>query len=342
MKKRLNPKHFIFLLAAAAAFCFSESRADALEVRARNDFDQQLAMAFVYHDDDAGAWMTRGWYLVGARSSKTIKFETSEAEIYIYSQLADGETTWGKGDLSRVVISQAFGYRDGAQCPSGTNRRTVKFTKYTAKGNAVSYRPEQTSRARAPRRQASKPLPTAGGASAPARQPGNRETGNTGSAGLSPSSMRATVNNLAALINYERQLARVPELRLDEALMKAAERRAVELTRKYSHTRPDGRDYHTVLSEFGLEPLSSAENIAYRGDDSALEVNEQFVNSPGHKKNMLGTAYSRIGVAVQKSGGRYYWVELFAGEEVSSRKEKSLGDSFDELKKSLKALEDLF
>jgi uncharacterized protein YkwD len=127
--------------------------------------------------------------------------------------------------------------------------------------------------------------------------------------------------------------------------MKAAARRAEELAKKYDHTRPDGREYHTVMAEFGLNPVSSAENVAYRDDDSAIEVNQQFLNSPGHRKGRMDAAYSRVGVGLHRDGEKYYWVEMFAGEELSAgngKDEKSLGDSWDELKNALKELEDLF
>jgi uncharacterized protein YkwD len=327
MKNGAYLKKILFILALAAAVRFSERRAGALEIRAQNDSDRQLEIAVVYYDDTADSWTTRGWYNVAAKRTRTFEFSTSKRDIYIYAELSGGNTTWGKGDVTRVVVSQAFKYRDDEECPAGTNRRSVNFTKFTARNGVVNYRPVTDSG----------PLPSAGGASAPARNAGGGRSRN--------SDFSAQAGSLIQLINYERREAGVAELRTDENLMKAAGRRAEELAEKYDHTRPDGREYHTVMSEFGLNPVSSAENVAYRNDDSALEVNEQFINSPGHKKSMLDAAYSRVGVGVHRDGGRYYWVELFAGEETgaeSAESEKSLGESWEELRKSLKELEDLF
>jgi uncharacterized protein YkwD len=130
----------------------------------------------------------------------------------------------------------------------------------------------------------------------------------------------ALAGSLIPLINNERRAVGAAELRMDKNLMKAAARRASELTKKYSHQRPDGREWHTVMEEFGLDPVASAENIAYRRDDSALEMNKQFMNSPGHKKNMLNAEYTRAGVGVLRDGNKYYWVELFAGEECAAKR----------------------
>jgi uncharacterized protein YkwD len=184
----------------------------------------------------------------------------------------------------------------------------------------------------------SKPLPSAGGASAPAKNAGDGKSGNV--------NFRAQTSALILieLINHERRAAETAELRTDENLMKAAAQRAAELTKKYAHQRPNGREYHTVMGDFGLNPAASAENIAHRGDDSVLDVNKQFVYSPGHKKNMLNAAYSRVGVGVSRDGKKYYWVELFAGEEVStgSQNGDSLSESLKELEQSLKELGELF
>jgi len=51
--------------------------AQALELRVRNDFANSLDTAVVYFDDSSGVWRTRGWYVVGPKSSKTFTFSTS-------------------------------------------------------------------------------------------------------------------------------------------------------------------------------------------------------------------------------------------------------------------------
>ena len=56
----------------------------------------------------------------------------------------------------------------------------------------------------------------------------------------------------------------------------------------------------------------SAENIAYNYNDSADEIMEIWMNSSGHKANILSDDVSRIGVGLYESGGKYYWVQVFA------------------------------
>ena len=322
MKNHAYMKKIICVLALAAAACFGERRADALDIHARNDFDKQLEIVVVYYDDDASSWTTRGWYRVEPKQSMILKSDTSKRDVYIYAQLAGGKTTWGKGDITRVIVSETFTYGDAEECPAGSNRRSVKFTKFTAKDGVVSFRPAMDSQ----------PLPNAGGAASPAQNAGDGK----------PGSSAFNARMLIDLINQERGAAGAAALRTDENLMKAAGQREAELAKQYTHIRPDGREYHTAMSDLGLNPDGSAENIALRRDDSALEMNKQFSNSPGHKKNMLNAEYSRIGVSVYRDGKKYFWVELFAGEEVSAQKEKSLSESWKELKDAWKELEDIF
>jgi uncharacterized protein YkwD len=186
-------------------------------------------------------------------------------------------------------------------CFSERRADALEINAFTANNGVVVFRPAA----------GSKPLPNGGGAAAQAK---NAEEEKPWDADF-----RTLADELIEHINQERRAVGAPELRTDENLMKAASLRASEVTEKFDHARPDGKEFHTVLSEFGLNPLSSAENIARRSDDSALKVNQQFMNSPGHKKNMLNPAYSRVGVGVgvNRDDKKHYWVELFAGEEIS-------------------------
>lgn len=77
---------------------------------------------------------------------------------------------------------------------------------------------------------------------------------------------------------------------------------------------------HDVLGSFGsrVSPANAgraAENIAY-GYDSFPKTLDQWINSPGHRKNLLMHGAARVGVASAKSGanGRTYWAMVIAGD----------------------------
>ena len=97
----------------------------------------------------------------------------------------------------------------------------------------------------------------------------------------------------------------------DGALSDAAAVRAREIARSFSHTRPSGASFSSALSESGVSHLRAGENIA-SGQTSASEVVNAWMNSPGHRANILNSSYSRIGSASVNIDGTLYWVQLFA------------------------------
>lgn len=110
-----------------------------------------------------------------------------------------------------------------------------------------------------------------------------------------------------ALVNQERAAQGLDPLTLDETLCQAAEIRAQELTTYFSHDRPDGSSCFTVLNEVGISSYHAAgENIAIRYTD-ATSVVKGWMESPGHRENILSADYSRIGIARSSSA----WVQLF-------------------------------
>ena len=105
-------------------------------------------------------------------------------------------------------------------------------------------------------------------------------------------------------VNAERARAGLRALRVSAELSRAARVRAVEITRKFSHTRPDGSAWRTVSS------AAYGENIAV-GQRTADKVMAAWLTSSGHRANLLRASYGSIGVCAVISGGVTYWVQLF-------------------------------
>jgi len=94
-------------------------------------------------------------------------------------------------------------------------------------------------------------------------------------------------------------------------LTEAARVRAVEITSRFSHTRPDGRTPFTAFTESGVEYTTAGENIA-AGQGSPEEAVRSWMNSSGHRANILSTRFSHMGVGVAvDSNGRMHWVQTF-------------------------------
>jgi len=107
------------------------------------------------------------------------------------------------------------------------------------------------------------------------------------------------------LVNEARAAQGLKPLHMDAGLNRAARVRAEELTRVFSHTRPDGSAWSTVSSS------AFAENIA-RGQRTADKVVAAWLSSgEGHRENILRASYGSIGVCALNHGGVMYWVQLF-------------------------------
>lgn len=128
------------------------------------------------------------------------------------------------------------------------------------------------------------------------------------SAGIQSSSAASEVVRLTNSARSKNGYAALVE---DGVLSEAAAVRAREIARSFSHTRPSGASFSSALSESGVSYLRAGENIA-SGQKSASEVVNAWMNSPGHRANILNSSYSRIGSASVNIDGTLYWVQLFA------------------------------
>ena len=115
------------------------------------------------------------------------------------------------------------------------------------------------------------------------------------------------------MMNEEREKVDAAPLLYDEDLAKCAQQRAVELSVLFSHDRPMG---FSVLYTYSK---ASGENIA-AGYGTPSSVMNGWMNSPGHRQNILRETFCSVGVACFRYNGSLYWVQLFgtaAGEGVA-------------------------
>ena len=124
-------------------------------------------------------------------------------------------------------------------------------------------------------------------------------------------SQDAFANEVVRLVNEERAKAGLPALTVDRGAASAAQVRAKEIERSFSHTRPDGSSFNSALTEAGVNFRGAGENIAY-GQNSPEKVMEGWMNSSGHRANILNRSYTSIGVGhYQNASGVNYWTQLF-------------------------------
>ena len=114
----------------------------------------------------------------------------------------------------------------------------------------------------------------------------------------------ALAGEVVRQVNAERARRSLRRLAVSAELTRAARVRAIEIVRRFSHTRPDGTPWRTVSSAV------YGENIAM-GQRTADKVMAAWMTSSGHRANILRASYGSIGVCSLVSGGITYWVQLF-------------------------------
>ncbi len=117
-------------------------------------------------------------------------------------------------------------------------------------------------------------------------------------------------NEILRLVNEERAKAGLSALEYRADAQSAADIRANEIVTVFDHTRPDGSSCFTVLD--GIKKTAAGENIAEYYQTPA-QVMDGWMNSPGHKANILNDKFTGLAVGIAESGGKKYWVQIFVG-----------------------------
>ena len=115
------------------------------------------------------------------------------------------------------------------------------------------------------------------------------------------------------LVNQERVKRGLPTFTFDAELSRVARFKSQDMIDKkyFSHTSPTYGSPFDMMQKFGLRFSAAGENIAY-GQKTAQEVMNAWMNSAGHRANILSEAYTHIGIGVAKMyNGTLYWTQMF-------------------------------
>lgn len=115
------------------------------------------------------------------------------------------------------------------------------------------------------------------------------------------------------LVNKERAAAGLPALKVNIKLSGVAEKKAEDLrdNHYFDHNSPVYGSPFDMMKQFGISYKAAGENIA-KGQRTPAEVMKGWMNSPGHRANILSSSYTEIGVGyVTDSNGTTYWVQHF-------------------------------
>ncbi len=123
-------------------------------------------------------------------------------------------------------------------------------------------------------------------------------------------SQSSFASQVVSLVNSERAKAGLAPVTIDSKVQNAALVRAKEQAQSFSHTRPNGSSCFTALTEAGVNYRGAGENIAY-GQRTPQEVMNAWMNSSGHRANILNKNFTSIGVGYTVINGTPYWAQMF-------------------------------
>lgn len=120
-------------------------------------------------------------------------------------------------------------------------------------------------------------------------------------------------NEVIRLVNAERTKNGLQPLKANWELSRVARYKSQDMINKnyFAHNSPTYGSPFKMMESFGIRFSAAGENIAM-GQQSAQQVMNSWMNSPGHRSNILSPSYSQIGVGVAKDRyGRLYWTQMF-------------------------------
>ncbi|MGG5794051.1 CAP domain-containing protein [Bacillus nitratireducens] len=112
------------------------------------------------------------------------------------------------------------------------------------------------------------------------------------------------------LTNAERTKQGLPALQIDTELSKVARIKSEDMQKNnyFDHNSPTYGSPFDMMKKFGISYKSAGENIA-QGQRTPEEVVQAWMNSAGHRANILNSGFTHIGVGYVESGN--YWTQQF-------------------------------
>ena len=118
------------------------------------------------------------------------------------------------------------------------------------------------------------------------------------------------------IVNAERSKRGLAPLILDSSLSNVATKKSQDMINRgyFDHNSPTYGSPFDMMKQFGISYKAAGENIAM-GQKDPQDVMNAWMNSDGHRKNILSPNFTHIGVGIAKaSNGQLYWTQMFIGK----------------------------
>ena len=260
---------------------------------------------YLVYRKDNGKWKMLA--LKNSLSYEDAAYKKGEVNTYMVRGYYSGKKTKGSYDKDGVSVKVPADAAKPTEKPEPTEKPVIPTPTATPS-------PKPT-KAPEPTEKPVTPIPTATPTEKPATPTPTATPIPTATPTPTPEpemSVEEMASEVIRLTNIERVKAGRSPLQYHAGLQRAAMVRAEEITRKFSHIRPDGTDSSTALYENGVA-CDGGENIA-AGQKTPEAVVRAWMNSSGHKATMMQQSITHIGVGVCKSPitGQWLWVQDFS------------------------------
>ncbi|MDU4960242.1 MAG: CAP domain-containing protein [Sporomusaceae bacterium] len=150
---------------------------------------------------------------------------------------------------------------------------------------------------------------------APAASSGSGSSNTGGSSSSGTTVLTAQEQEAFTLLNNDRAKNGLSALKVNSQLTKVAESHAKDMIARgyFAHNTPEGTTPFDRMKQAGISYRTAGENLAINSSVAAAET--AFMNSSGHRANILNSDYTDVGIGVvQNSKGQLYVVQEFIGQ----------------------------
>lgn len=245
--------------------------------------------------------------------SSLLKGITSNSNVKQYKLTVNGQEM----DLNSIDWNKVLNKTTAVQKPASTEQKTTAPAAKPAATKPIAAAP-------AAPKPAAKPAvtkPTAPAVTQPAAKPATTPVAPKPAAPAAATTPSNTVSSsnlsyeqkVAELVNVERQKAGLPALVFDQSISNVARTKSKDMAANnyFAHQSPTYGSAGDMLTKFGIKWSAWGENIA-SGQRTPEAVVTAWMNSEGHRANILSSNFSKIGVGYAvNSNGTPYWTQMF-------------------------------
>jgi len=214
-------------------------------------------------------------------------------------------------------LAQRYGQANQQQAQQQAANQQQAQTKQQANAQqnnqATNQQQAQQEQAKAPAQQQVPAQQEQAKAPAQQQEPAQQEQAKAPAEKQQPAqNVNQAVQQVIDLTNAERRKNGLPDLQADTQLNGVAQKKSEDMRQNnyFSHTSPTYGSPFDMMRDFGVTYKTAGENIA-QGQRTPQEVVQAWMNSEGHRKNILSKDFTHIGIGYDSNG--HHWTQMFVG-----------------------------